>query len=287
MSASLSRTLLALGALAGAALAAYGIVAPGAAPKLPADAIALVNGVAISRADFERARAGVAADRREPLGAGEQRQVLDRLIDEELMLQRAVAMGLYRSDLRTRGALVSALIAAAEADGDEAPASDAELRAHYEAHHTRFERTGRVQVRQIYFAAGSDAEHALVRARAARARLDSGASFDEVQKDGDAPRTPLPDQPVPAQKLIDYLGPTAVKTALALEKGRVSEPVRSASGYHLLLVVEKEVTFLPPFEQAKDGVADDLRREADDRRVRRYTSELRSEANVVMGEVGR
>src|SRR5262245_47634192 len=75
--------LLAAGALAGLALAAVQLVwRPGPATALSPDVVATVNGVAISRADFEQALSGVASDRRSGLRAGDAERVLARLVDE-------------------------------------------------------------------------------------------------------------------------------------------------------------------------------------------------------------
>ena len=55
----------------------------------------------------------------------------------------------------------------------------------------------------------------------------------------------MPDALLPAQKLLEYLGPTALRTALELEPGAWSEPVRSGSGYHLLHLVDRDPPVVP------------------------------------------
>lgn len=54
------------------------------------DVAAVVDGIAISRLDFERAVAAVSGDRREPLGRTDRERILDTLITEELLVARAL-----------------------------------------------------------------------------------------------------------------------------------------------------------------------------------------------------
>ena len=87
--------LLSIGSAVGLAVAAASLMeAPGDA-ALPADVVAKVNGVPVRRDDYLRAVAALASDRRNPLDDADRRYVLDRLIDEELFVQHALALGLF------------------------------------------------------------------------------------------------------------------------------------------------------------------------------------------------
>ena len=71
-----------------------------------------MNGEPISREAFARFAAAVAAERRSAtLDAEERRRLLERMIDEELLLQRGIALGLARYEPTARRSIVSALIA--------------------------------------------------------------------------------------------------------------------------------------------------------------------------------
>ena len=97
---------------------------------------------------------------------------------------------------------------------------------------------------------------------------------------GDPELAPLPDVLLPPAKLLDYLGPTALRTALALEPGAVSDPVRSATGYHVLQVVEREAEWVPPREEIGDEVVAEYRRRRGERALRAYLDGLRARADV-------
>src|SRR5262245_37640579 len=231
-----STGLLAIGSAVGLVLAAGGLLASGRDPgrDLPADAIARVNGVAIRAEDYRRALDAVTADRREPPDATLRRHVLDRLIDEELIVQRGLELGLARVDPRLRPDLADAVIGAATTTDAAADPTPAELAAFYEAEGAFFTRPGRVHVRQVFVAATTiDAEG---RAADAAARLRAGATLPAVRDAlADPDPVTLPDGPLPAAKLAEYLGPTPLRAVLGLEPGGITDPVRSTAGLHVLM----------------------------------------------------
>ena len=276
--------LLACGAAAGVALGASGIVVRGPGERVPAGAVAVVNGVPIRLADYERALGGMAADRRDgTVDDSVRRHVLARLIDEELLVQRGLALGLAQRDRRLRADASAAVIGAvvAEAEAETGEPTEAELRTFYAAESDRFRRAGSVRVEQIFFAAAPDAEDAArERAEAGYRRLLGGESFTTVRAASDPEPIPLPDGPLPPAKLVDYLGPTVTRTLLGLAAGGVSAPVRSGWGYHLVRLIAREPAAVPPFEAVRQEVRAEFRRQAGDRRLSRYLDELRAAADI-------
>jgi parvulin-like peptidyl-prolyl isomerase len=248
---------------------------------MSADAVASVNGEPIRRADYERALAAVAADMRNPIDDTRKQQVLDRLVDEELLVQRALDLGFARSDRATRSNLVQAVIGAVVSEADSWEPSDAEVAAFYEENEEYFTTPGRVRIRQVLV---RDPE-GLGRAEEAARRLRAGEPFAEVRKQlGDAEIAPVPDTPLPASKLREYLGPTATRTVLELEAGAVSDPVRSSTGFHVLEVVEREDPGIPPLDEIRELVRGEARRRHADQALRAYLDELRADADVQVAD---
>jgi hypothetical protein len=118
--------VLTAGALVGAALAATRIA--GHAPAIPADAVAMVGAVPISTAEYQRVLAALKSQRQTPLSKDEERRVLDRLIDEELLIERALALDLPRRDPRIRGDVISTVIADVVDAEETSEPTPAELR---------------------------------------------------------------------------------------------------------------------------------------------------------------
>lgn len=281
------RLLLIAGAALGTVLAALGILRTNTGPmrSLPAGAVALVNGQVIRLDDYERAVNGLVQDRRSGVDAEQRKLVLDRLIEEELLLERALELGLARDDLRVRRALTSAVIESVVSGQESVSPDDAELLAFYNRDRDFFTSPGQVRVRQIWFRATSpaDAPRALERAQQAIERLKGGEDFAAVKAAlGDKELAVLPDALLPAPKLGDYLGPTAIRTVLTLPVGQLSEPVRSNTGYQLFEVVERTAAEPPPFEMIKPQVLAEFRRRSSDQALRTYLDDLRSNATVVV-----
>jgi parvulin-like peptidyl-prolyl isomerase len=276
--------LLGIGAVLGLALAAVGLMSSDrGAGGLPDHAIAAVNGEILRVEEYQRAVQGLANDRRDPIGEAEKRHVLDRLLDEELLVQRGLELGLARHDRRVRGDIVSAMIQVAVSQADGQEASDAEVEAFYQQERDYFAHTGRSFVRSLLVRGvpKRSEEEASARASEASARLRAGEDFEAVNEAlGDPQIAPLPADFLPAQKLREYLGPTATRVALTLAPGEVSDPVRSATGRQVLQLVAREEGFVPGLAEIEDEVRAELRRRAGDRALREYLDELRERADV-------
>jgi hypothetical protein len=278
--------LLAAGALLGIGIAAYEVLAPAASrDALPPGAVAVVNGEPISRDDYERAVAGLATERRDSGRDDDRARVLQRLIEEELLVQRGLELGLVRRDSRVRADLVAAVIDVVTGQAAAAAPSREEMERFYAEHRDYFAGTGRVRVRQILVRVPPEGDDAGALARAAQAtsRLRAGEDFAAVAAAlGDAEVAPLPDAPLPPAKLREYLGPTASRAALDLPVGQASDPVRSSQGYHVLEVVERDAGQAPPLAEIEEQVRGEMSRRAADQALRDSLNELREQAAVTI-----
>jgi parvulin-like peptidyl-prolyl isomerase len=242
-----------------------------------------VNGELLLREEFERALAALARDRREPLDDKMRRHVLDRLIDEELLVQRGLELGLPHHDRRVRADLSAAVIASVVSDAEEEEPNTDDLERFYRERRDFFTRPGRVRVGQVFVRVSGGEEQALARARAAAQQLRAGEPFATVTLAlGDEPVAPLPDALLPPAKLREYLGPTALRATLELEAGGVSHPVRSGAGYHVIALREREPATVPPLAEIEPEVRAEYRRRAGERALRRYLDELRRRADVTI-----
>ena len=126
--------LLALGALLGAA---SGVLAARestpASSALPPAVAALVNGRPILAEEYTRAVQMLAGDRREPLSQRDRARVLERLIDEELLVEWALARGALASERSVRDAVTLAMVESVVAETASRAATEDELRAWFDA----------------------------------------------------------------------------------------------------------------------------------------------------------
>jgi parvulin-like peptidyl-prolyl isomerase len=279
-----ARRLLTAGALVGLATAGAGLLWSAQRPdSVPRGAVAVVNGIAVRAADYDRAVTALGSDRRDGLSEKDRRFVLDRLVDEELLVQRALDLGLPRSDRKIRNELVAAMIESATAEAATREPDDAELRRFFSANQDWFAAPGQLQVRQLWVRGRPARDDAAARARASDAagRLRAGTGFAEVAAAlGDPLVAPAPPALLPAPKLASYTGPDAIARLEELGPGAVTDPLPLAGGYQVLELVTRTAPRTPPLEAVAPQVRAEWRRRAGDAALERYLADLRRSAHI-------
>jgi parvulin-like peptidyl-prolyl isomerase len=279
--------LLGLGAAVGIALAVASLLSSSGNAGLPEGAVARVNDTLIRESQFERAVAAMASDRRTALTSADRRHILDRLIDEELLVQYGLALGLAERDRRVRSDLVSAVLASQVASVDGTTPSDGEVLGFYRENEDFFRLPGRLRVRSLWIRAAPDrtAAEALALAEAALERLRAGEAFAEVVKVfGDRPVAPVPDAMLPPAKLREYVGPSALSAIDRLAVGDVSDPLVSGSAVRVFLLVDREVSAAPAIEVFQNEVRAEMKRRAGDDAVRSLLDRLRESAALELSD---
>ena len=281
--------LLAIGAVVGLGAAVSSMLWSGDAGErpLPESAVARVNDTLIARGEFERVLEALQRERREPLGEEVARRLLDRLVEEELLVQYGLEIGLARHDRRVRADIVAAVMQAQVAAVAGEEPSEEELRAFYAENREVFQTRERIRLRHLWIRTDDARPQAaaLERAREAARRLQAGEPFERVQAAlGDEPVVALPDVPLSPAKLLQYLGPSATQAALALAGGATSEPLVSGEGVSVLQMVGKSGGDERGFEQLRAELASEMRRRAADRALRAKLDELRAAGRVQLAE---
>ena len=282
--------LLLVGAALGLAIASFGLLEPKIDPSpLPEDAAAVVGERKIRRVDYERVLSGVAGDLRSPIDDAMRRRVLDRMIDEELLVQRALSLGLAGIDRRVRGELTSSMIDSIVSEVDSTEPDTDQIADHYEENVDFFTRPGRLQAQRIYFSPrrdeGDPRGPATKRAAAALLRLQAGDAPDTVEDDlADRQVSPVPNTMLPPSKVRDYVGPSLLAALMQLETGIWSEPTESNGSYHILRVLDREPPVVPTLEEIESLVRQDLKRRRGDDALRAYLESLKAETPIAIDE---
>lgn len=252
----LARLMMIGGLLAGAGIAAWGLHSPRVAP-LPDHAIARVNQRLILRDTWLRAVAAVASERRSPLTAEDQRHILDRLIDEELLVQHGLALGLVEQDRRLRGQVVSDVLMSARMAAAE-PADEATLQHFYEENREFF-------------------------AQPSRLRIAAWQLTPDGQQQAFTP--PVPDVLLPIAKLRQYLGPQPTAELLRIPETQSSLSVAHGAGSLHIDILERESGQTPAFSQVQEQVRAERQRRIDEAAVKQLLSNLRDGGQVVIGKL--
>jgi len=240
--------LLAGGMLAGALLAVFYIVRVPDAVAPDADAAAWVNDRPISRESYESALRAVAGDRKSgTLQAGDRDRVLERLIDQELLIDRAIELGLHERDPQIRNQLATAMIdfLVRRAEDEAGAANESELRAFYEEQRFRFERAAQYR----------------------------------VAVEGSA--VPLPAGFLLRKEVEQRLGPTIADRVAELSVGDSIAVGEGADAYTVTLL-ERRGGEAVPFEEAEDAVRGAYSRHRSEVAVREFLELARRRTDIVV-----
>lgn len=238
--------LLAGGMLAGAALAVFYMVRVPESAVPVADAVAWVNERPISRESYESALQAVATDRKSGrLREDDPERVLQRLIDQELLIDRAVELGLHERDPQIRNQLATAMIdfLVRRAEDEARGASDAELRAFYEEQRFRFERSAQYRL---------------------------GLEGDAV---------PLPDGFLLMKEIEQRLGPSAARRVAELEVGDIVNLGKGEAPLRVTLI-ERRGGGVAPFEEAREAVEAAYLRDRSETAVREFLELARQRSDI-------
>jgi hypothetical protein len=272
--------LLTAGAVVGIGVAVGGVARPRReAPAVPDDAVALVGDARILRDDYASALAAAASARPEPRdGAELRRGVVDRLVDEELLVEGAIELGLPSRDANLRKRVAAAMSESVLGSGP-APPDDETLRAVEASHATSYRRGGRVRIEAFYFTGRGATDRAV----GARGRLLEGV--EGVAALADPPPVQVPLDPVPVASLTAVLGASTVRQVDALTPGEVSMTLEVVGGAWIVRLLDRTDGELAPLDEVRSSVLDLWKEDEDNRRLRRWLEERRRSTRVVVREV--
>lgn len=286
----LAERLLLLGALFGLFLA---LLTGGVSDRQrlsEAGAIAKVNDRHIDRTEFAAAYQALLADKTKAPTAEDKRLVLDRLIEEELLVQRGREIGLLEGDAAVRKSIAMAVIEFVLAQSGSDALSEANLQRYYKQNQNRFAPASRLQVAQIYVPFGTDETGAPDNANndrlnQIRSALRDGESFAAVAAQYGTEILPsLPRVMLTPAKLTDYLGPDLTAAAARLPQGAISDALAGPTGWHFLKIIRNRPGRPPAYESIRPQIIDALRHQRDDAALRDYLQWLKNRADIVLAD---
>jgi hypothetical protein len=278
---------LILGAGIGLIAALASVAGPRGASQseLPGSAVALVNGLPLRVEALDRAVELVAGDRRNPTEAVEPSEILDRLIEEELLVQRAIDLDMVRSDASIRRAVVRAMIDIMVLEAESAMIEDADLRTYFDEHLGRFSRPPTAHVERVVVRDRLGSDDPQARADAVAKLLAAGADADHVRRrHGDAASVPIPDGAVLLSELREYMGPALAKAVAESSPGSIIGPVESDGSLSVVRVIEVGEARAPEFEDIRAIIETAFRKQRVDAAMRSYLARLRDRSDIVVRE---
>jgi foldase protein PrsA len=292
--------------------------AGGKAAPLEDTAVAVVNGVAISKKEYQSTLAH--AERSFSPKPGERaelaRRVLEKMVADELLIQHARARGIQvtsgevdkklREIARTGGG-EAALEAFSKQSGlDESrmranlernltierlaermraseKISPGEVARYYEEHRQEFLREDSVAIAHILFREGTGRGDPYKRSRKVSAEIQAGLSFAEAaRKHSDDPNTRDRGGLLGTMKRGEML-PALEQVAFSMQEGAISSPVKSPSGIHLLRVLERRQGGERPLEEVQEEIRARMLDSLVESKLKELAERLTRDGNVRMG----
>lgn len=229
--------------------ASVSLVPPAAAEDA---VIARVNGVEIKQSDLDFAAAELGLGLRNVRPEDRKRVLLQFMIENELMATAAEKNNLNKTNTfdarvayHTRRALRDAFFDAKVVDA----VSDTDTKKVYDDQISKMTPQQEVHARHILVKTEDEA-------KAIKARLEKGEDFATVANEESE------DKNAEGGDLGFFSRGQMLKpfetAAFALDVGKISDPVKTSFGWHIIVVEEKRDQKLPSFEEVKEAIASQL-----------------------------
>jgi len=262
--------------------------------------IATVNGQAISKSDFDAKLEGSPASR----------GVLQQMVQDALLDQYAQKNGITVTDdeiakkeneikanfpngswdemLKSRGMteddvhhILHQQIVLDKAVGKDIKIDDAQIKAYWDKNHAAFDKAGQVRARHILISSGPGA---LQTALKVEALLKGGAKFEDLAKQYSSD----PGSKDKGGELGFFKRGQMIKAfedyAFNAPVGAISPPVKSAFGYHIIQVEEKQPGEKATLATAHDKIADLLRAQQEQPQIPTFLNGLQTSANIQVSD---
>ncbi len=273
----LINTLLVLGVFIGISLALFSSIRDTNFDD-SRDWAARVGGAEISKEKYLLQLDGLNSDKRVPLNKEDKAFVLERMIEEELLIQRAKDLGLFSTNTMIRGTIVQQMINMVISENSLDIVSNSELESFYEENKGFFTNADRLRLKQIYFS--EEKGSALERAENFYLELIQGKKADQIDAEGDKSALEIPDTLMTLAKVREYVGPSLMQVAKMLQPGEFTAPKKVIGGYKIIILLERRDASPPKFEFIRERVKSEYQKRKDDQALRDYLNKLKKRYEI-------
>ena len=219
---------------------------------------------------------GLSKDKRSPLTQKDKEYVLERMIEEELLIKRAIDLGMLNDNPMARGTIVQQMIKTIIAENARYEISDSELESFFQENSGFFTKSSRLRIQQIYFSNEQLKEDSLVVAKKAYDLLKRGDDFESVSRLGSPSALKIPNSLMTLSKVREYIGPSLMNLARELEINSFTSPIEVSGGYKIIYLIDKEMASPPQFNDIKASVSSEFLKRKDDQSLRSYLENLKN-----------
>ena len=232
-------------------------------------AIARVGEKEISRQRFEEIIKVLDDQSNSELTLEKKNLIRERLIDEELLIQRAIELDLVRNDSLVKGNVIQTMFQYIINSNELVEPSEAELREYFSKEKNYFSSGRRYKLKNYTFRNLNDAETAINLLN--QSDLESFLKLVETESAIDLPNVFLT-----PQKIRDYLGPKVLDELPSLEKGGFSNIFEINEVPSIVICIDILLDNNPKFEEIAEQIRIKFIRDREDSLVKEYIENLRN-----------
>lgn len=273
--------LLAVGAIVGLGIAGFGLFKSGGTSStvVAPENVATVNQRPILQTDFVAQLESLYSVPISKATKEQKLQVLNDMIKEELLVQRAMALDFEGTDPDVRAAMVAGVEQQVAANVTASEPADKVLQPFYEAH------------KSDYVTDGSMTAIDLILPKSDLAKAQSAAKAIRSAGAANALAAAAPFGMISSKKLNGeefnfaakiHLGPALYAKVETLRSGEVSEPIIDGPDVHVVAMLKNDASLQLDFKAARERVMADYKREEIARVQKAQVKFLRSKAQVLI-----
>ena len=240
----------------------------------PPDTLVTVNGYPITQSALSTVKKRIQPDSSDLMNLDDREILLQRLIDDELMLQHAEDLGIFTTDPGIRKLLVRSSVDSIIEDSRSKPISDEQLRTFYEDHKSVFQRPSRIRLKVASFLNPEMAKDT-------RDIITKEVPFElAIAETKTGELINIPSSLLPEHVLRRYLGSKLTAVALSLSENQISSPTTIDEFTYLIYLLAKEPEQQLSFDDSYLQVKSEYRSRHRQNALTSALTQLRKDADI-------
>ena len=267
--------LLLLASIIGTFLAIYSIVENNKNfSSLPNDVIAIVNDKIIPSERYRTVIQLIENDKRDDLTEADRKMALDRIIEEELLVQYAYQNGFLEADDLLRKSIVRSVVDSIVEQSVSMIPDEDELQDFYQDNLPVF--TLDEQYRVVILSSQN-----LLDIKTAKEIWQESYDIQKLEIDIPSIRQlGIPSGFISKLRLGSLIGPLLRDVVLSLRIGETSKVIETIYGYTIVTLVDKKDKIIPEYSDIKEVVLQEYRRRQRENILEELLSDLRRQSDI-------
>ena len=271
--------LLLLASIIGTFLAIYSIVETNKNfSSLPDNIIATVNDKIIPSDKYQTIINLIQNDKRDELTKADREMALDRIIEEELLVQYAYKNGFLEADDLLRKSIVRSVVDSIVEQALSVVPAEQDLLKFYETNRQTFAIDEKYRVVILSSKNQSDIDEGKVIWQSNYDLMLLRQTFKRIN------RLDIPTGFISKIRLGTLVGPLLRDKVLSLQVGETSETLKTIYGYSIVTLVDKKDRVIPEFKEISEIVLQEYKRQQREEILEELLKDLKRQSDIKINE---